>query len=66
MCSCILLVFTTLAAEEMVIALVEANDLTHVLGLRKRSPVHTACVWHLSKISTLQLIELKLPAVLLG
>jgi hypothetical protein len=26
MCSCILLVFTTLAAEEMVIALVEAND----------------------------------------
>jgi hypothetical protein len=41
----------------MVIALVEAIDLAHMLGLRKRSPVHTACVWHLSKISTLQLIE---------
>jgi hypothetical protein len=40
-----------------VIALVEGNDSADVLGLRKRSPVHAACVWHLSKISTLQLIE---------
>jgi hypothetical protein len=54
MCSCILILFTTLAAEKMVIALVEGNDLAHMLGL-----------WHLSKISTLQLIELKLPPVLL-
>jgi hypothetical protein len=64
MCSCILLLFTTLAAEKMVIGLVEGNDLAHVLD--KRSLVHAAGVWHLSKISMLQLIELKLAAVLLG
>jgi hypothetical protein len=57
--------FTTLAADKIVIALVEGNDFAHVRGLSRPSPAHGAGVWHLSKISTLQLIELKLPAVLL-
>jgi len=41
--------FTTLAAEEMVIALVEANDPAHVRGLSRPSPAQAAGVWHLSK-----------------
>jgi hypothetical protein len=53
------------AAEEMVIALVEANDLARVRGLSRPWPVYAAGASHLSKISTLQLIELELPAVLL-
>jgi hypothetical protein len=59
-------IFTTLAAEKMVIALVEGNDLAHVLGSRRPSPVHAAGVWHLSKISIMQLIEIKRPPVLLA
>jgi hypothetical protein len=58
--------FYALAAEKMVIALVEGNDLAQVLGLRRPSPVRAAGVWHLSKISTMQLIEIKQPPVLLA
>ena len=54
------------AAEEMVIALVEANDLAHMRGLSRPWPAHAAGACHFSKISTLQLIKLELPAVLFG
>jgi hypothetical protein len=41
------------AAEEMVIALVEANDLARVRGVNRPWPVHAAGARHFSKISTL-------------
>jgi hypothetical protein len=49
----------------MVIALVEANEFAHVRDLSRPWPVHAAGARHFSKISTLQLIELEFPAVLL-
>jgi hypothetical protein len=60
------LVFTTLAAEEMVIALVEASDPARA-GLEPAiAGSSLRRVAFMEKISTLQLIELKLPAVLSG